>query len=261
MTVELDDELIARYLGRIRLDHPLPATRETLEQIQSAHLHAVPFENLDISALDIRFSLEIGEIFAKVVDRRRGGFCFELNGLLAAILEAIGFGVERMGAHFTGAQQWHPLDHLAIIATAPADGSQWYVDVAAGRENPTYPVPLDGISLDGLNRTRFDDGWWFGDKLVDGEWQPAITWGAEAFPLTAFQDRCDYFQTHEDSFFRTGALCTILVPGGRVTLARRTLITTIDGIRAERELERDEEIAHVLESTFGVVVPVDERWR
>ena len=88
-----------------------------------------------------------------------------------------------------------------------------------------------------------------------------LTWGPGAHHLTAFQSRCAYFQTHPDSFFRSGALCTILTPGGRITLARRTLITTVDGQRSERELGSNAEIADLLRSTFGIDLAVDDRWR
>ena len=94
-----------------------------------------------------------------------------------------------------------------------------------------------------------------------GAWSPIIVVGTEAHELSAFMPRCTYFQTHPDSFFRSGAMCSMLVTGGRATLAKRTLITTIDGEREERELASNAEIADALRTIFGIEIPVDDRWR
>lgn len=258
----LTDEQCARYLERIGLAGPLPVTVETLSAIQWAHLHSVPFENLDISALDQPFTLAISDIYVKVVEANRGGFCFELNGLLAMLLESMGYEVWRMAARFSDVPDADPFDHLILMVTVPADGSRWYVDVGAGRVNPALPVPIGGESADGRHRSRFTEERWVGESLSEeGVWSPVLSWGPEAYQLRDFQPRCTHFQTDPESFFRSGALCSMLAPGGRVTLAKRTLIATIDGQREERELVSNDEIAEVLATVFGIWIPVDDRWR
>jgi N-hydroxyarylamine O-acetyltransferase len=247
----LTDQQQRRYLERIGLSEPLPVTARSLAAIQWAHLHAAPFENLDICALDRRFSLEIPEIYEKVVERGRGGFCFELNGLLATLLESMGYEVWRMAAHFTTAAEPDPFDHLVLMVTVPADESRWYVDVGAGRVNPEQPVPIGGEAADGRNRTRFTGGQWVGEAKGEDGWNSVLAWDPDVWQLSDFAPRCRYFQTDPGSFFRNGALCSILVPGGRVTLAKRTLISTIDGRREERELTSGDAIADALESVFG----------
>ena len=253
---------IEQYLKRIALDRPLPPTAQTLSAIQWAHLHTIPFENLDICPLGQSFSLDIHDIYDKVVTRQRGGFCFELNGLLAELLESLGYQVERMAANFADVPDPDPFDHLVLMVTVPDDGSRWYADVAAGRVNPDRPIPLDDVSADGQRRTRFADGRWIAEGVgEDGAWNPILSWGLDAHPLSAFQSRCTLFQTHPESFFRQGAMCTILTASGRVTLAKRTLITTVNGGRSERELESNDEIAALLRSIYGIDIPVDDRWR
>ena len=251
-TQMLTDAQLGRYLERIGLAGPLPVTGETLAAIQSAHLHAVPFENLDICVLDTRFSLDIPDIYEKVVERRRGGFCFELNGLLATVLESMGFEVWRMAAQFADDPAADPFDHLILMVGVPAEDSRWYVDVGAGRVNPPRPIPIGAESADGRYRTRFTGGRWVGEVKAEVGWSPVLSWGTDAYGLADFLPRCLHFQTHPESFFHSGALCTILVPGGRITLANRTLVTTIAGRREERELADDGEVAETLESVFGI---------
>jgi N-hydroxyarylamine O-acetyltransferase len=259
---ELSEDQIGRYLNRIGLGGPLPATAQTLSAIHWAHLHTVPFENLSICPLEQLFTLDIPAIYEKVVGQHRGGFCFELNGLLAVLLESLGYGVERMAAHFADESDPDPFDHLVLVVTVPTDGSRWYVDVGAGGTSPDRPVPLDGISADGQRRVRLGDGRWVGEKRgEDGAWNPVLSWAPEVHELSAFWPRCAYFQTEPGSFFRSGALCSMLIPGGRATLAKRSLIMTVDGRREERELESNVEIADVLRSIFGIEIPVDDRWR
>jgi N-hydroxyarylamine O-acetyltransferase len=253
MMTELSDKQIERYLMRIGLGGPLPSTAQTLSAIQWAHLHTVPFENLEICPLDRRFTLDIPAVYEKVV---------ELNGLLAVLLESLGFEVNRMAAHFADAADPDPFDHLVLDVTVPTDGSRWYADVGAGRTNPDRAIPIDGISAEGQRRVHLVDGQWVAERVdEDGSWTPILSWGPEVHELGAFMPRCTYFQTHPDSFFRSGAMCSMLVAGGRATLVKRTLITTINGEREERELAANGEIADALRSIFGIEIPVDDRWR
>jgi N-hydroxyarylamine O-acetyltransferase len=259
---QLSADQIEHYLRRIGLSAPLPPSAQTLSAIQWAHLHTVPFENLDICPLDQPFTLDIEAIYEKVVLRKRGGFCFELNGLLAELLDSLGYQVERMAANFADEPNPDAFDHLVLMVTAPDDGSRWYADVAAGRVNPERAIPIDDVSADGQRRTRFGDGRWIAEGLDEnGAWRPILSWSPDPYLLSAFQSRCAHFQTHPESFFRQGAMCTMLTEGGRVTLAKRTLITTINGERSERELESNVEIAGLLRSIYGIDIPVDDRWR
>ena len=143
---ELSADQIGRYLKRIGLGSPLPPTAQTLSAIHWAHLHTVPFENLSICPLEQPFTLDIPAIYEKVVGQNRGGFCFELNGLLSVLLESLGYEVERMAAQFSDADDPDPFDHLVLVVTVSADGSRWYVDVGAGGSSPGRPVPIDGVS-------------------------------------------------------------------------------------------------------------------
>src|SRR5690349_18713825 len=90
---------VSAYLTRISYDGPVEPTLPVLHGLHLAHLRSVPFENLDIH-LGRPISLAEEQLFAKVVGQRRGGFCYELNGLFAALLREIGYEVTLLAAQF-----------------------------------------------------------------------------------------------------------------------------------------------------------------
>src|SRR4051794_25362765 len=93
----MNDADAAAYLDRIRHTGSRAPTIEALRALHRAHLHAVPFENLDIH-LGRPIRLDPGAFFRKIVGERRGGFCYELNGLFAELLAALGFEVSLLSA-------------------------------------------------------------------------------------------------------------------------------------------------------------------
>src|SRR6266404_2344713 len=111
------------YLNRINYQGPRTPTAETLRQLQVAHLLTVPFENLSIHGRE-PIVLEDEALFQKIVNRRRGGFCYEANGLFAALLRALGFEVAMLSAEVANAagEFSPPFDHMALMVT-PAHSS------------------------------------------------------------------------------------------------------------------------------------------
>lgn len=259
----LSPEQIERYLARIGYFGPLEPTAGLLREIQSYHLQAVPFEALDICPLGRPFSIEPADVYRKVVHERRGGYCFELNGLAALLLESLGYGVERMSARFTNEQDDppDPFDHMTLHVSVPGDGSRWFFDVAAGRQNPDVPVPLGATSDDGRYRTRMiDDLWHFEKSADDGGWLPQMAWTMVPRSVDDFRARDAFFQTDPDSPFRQGPLCTVVVPGGRLTISKWTMITTVGDVRTEQRLSNPVEVQAILAEWFGIDLDLDSWW-
>ena len=109
---------IKAYLERINYHGSLAPTADTLRDLQVAHLLAVPFENLSIHAKE-PIVLEDEALFTKIVERRRGGFCYEANGLFAALLRALGFDVRMLSAEVAnGEGGFGPaFDHMALMVS------------------------------------------------------------------------------------------------------------------------------------------------
>ena len=141
----LSVDQVSGYLARIGVTRQAPDV-ETLRELHLRHLQTVPFENLDIH-LDRRISLAVPELYVKIVERKRGGFCYELNGLFGALLRGLGYDVAMYACRVQGSSGLGPLfDHLALSVAAPDSSERWLADVGFGRHS-AYPLRL-GVAGD-----------------------------------------------------------------------------------------------------------------
>src|SRR5579859_2190730 len=138
----MDQETVAAYLARVGVTSPAACDAAALRALHRAHQLTVPFENLSLH-LGEPISLDEGDLVDKIVHRRRGGFCYELNGTFALLLEALGAQVSRVAARVYGESGLGPpFDHLALVVR-PADGSgPWLADVGFGSHS-SYPLRFD----------------------------------------------------------------------------------------------------------------------
>src|SRR5712675_656448 len=156
----MDHETVAAYLKRVGVTGPAAGDAAGLRALHRAHQLTVPFENLSIHLAE-PISLDERDLTGKIVHRHRGGFCYELNGAFALLLEALGAQVSRVAARVYGeAGLGPPLDHLALIVR-PADGSgPWLADVGFGSHSD-YPLLLDARDdqADPAGRFRLADAY------------------------------------------------------------------------------------------------------
>jgi N-hydroxyarylamine O-acetyltransferase len=249
------------YLDRIGYDGPRTPDAETLRHIARAHLLAVPFENLDIVPLGRPIRLEPEALFDKIVRRRRGGFCYEVNGLFALLLRQLGYDVTLLTAQWpaeTGGLT-PVFDHMVLLVTCPGDSTRWLVDVAAGRASTARPLRLELDVHQFLPESgvtyRFDQDADYTrlSSLAPGEeWAHVYSFTQMPRQLDDFLGRCSYHQTSPDSHFTQAALCSIVTPEGRITISKNLLITNIDGEREEREIRDETDLRRLLLTHFGV---------
>jgi len=249
------------YLDRIGYRGPLTPTAETLRALQVAHLQTVPFENLSIHARQ-PIVLDDESLFDKVVVRRRGGFCYELNGLFAALLRALGFEVTMLSAAVARPDgTFGPdFDHMALLVTLE---ERWLADVGFG-DSFRDPLRLDerGEQPEGARTFRIDDD---GGNLPhhllllrrdssEEPWQPQYRFTLQPYEFPDYAGMCHFHQTSPESHFTRQTLCSLATPDGRVTLSGMKLITTCDGERQERVLGSEGERAALLREMFGVTI-------
>ena len=130
--VPMNEKELTGYLDRIDIGRPAKADTAALRALHRAHLLAVPFENLSIH-LGEPISLEPAGLTGKIVTRRRGGFCYELNGAFALLLSALGFDVRLLAARVFGDDRLGPpFDHLALLVQTTDGDGPWLADVGFG---------------------------------------------------------------------------------------------------------------------------------
>src|SRR6516164_1687357 len=248
----MDHETVVAYLNRVGVTTPTVADAAGLRTLHRAHQMAVPFENLSIHLAE-PISLDVRDLIDKIVRCRRGGFCYELNGAFALLLEALGARVSRVAARVYGeAGLSPPFDHLALVVR-PADGSgPWLADVGFGSHSD-YPLLLEARDDqdDPAGRFRLADAW-AGDIDVLKNGKPEYRLETRERSLADCVPTCWFQQTSPLSHFTRSTICSRLTPGGRVSISGRMLIQTQDGTRTEQQLDTDDALLAAYRDYFGV---------
>lgn len=232
-------------------------TAEILRALHVAHMTAVPFENLSIHASEA-VVLEDDALFEKIVGRGRGGFCYEDNGLFAALLRALGFQVSMLSAEVANAEGGFgkPFDHMTLLVTLE---ERWLADVGFG-DSFVEPLQIDerGEQVQGRHAYRITHE---GDYLVmsrrdagGDEWQAQYRLTLRPYNYPDFAEMCRYHQTSPESHFTRGRVCSrATADGGRLTLSgMRFIETAANGERRERVLADETEYANALREHFGI---------
>jgi len=250
---------VGRYVERIGLEGPLPPTAASLRTLHRAHMLSVPFESYDC-ALGRPVTVDPEVNFAKIVERRRGGFCFELNGLFGSLLEALGFEVTLLSArpYVVGRETDTAPEFAHLVLLVLADGERWLVDVGFG-DGFLEPLRLDETTDQEREHGRcyrvvpgIADRPWSKVQLFGGADAEAYAFTLEPRRLEDFAGMCRYYSTAPDFSLVRSPVCSRATPTGRVTLAEHRLYVTVDGVRTERALASEGEERAVLREWFGV---------
>ena len=248
----LNDQTVGAYLERIGIAAPVAADQAGLRDLHRAHQLAVPFENLSIH-LGEPISLNEDDLISKVVARRRGGFCYELNGAFALLIEALGGQVRRVGAKVYGEDRLGPpLDHMALVVTAADGTGPWLADVGFGSHS-IYPLRFDGRAEQADPAATFllaDTA--DGDVQVIKDGAPQYLIEPRDRPLADFGPTCWWQQTSPESNFRTSTICSLITADGRISISGRTVIRTVGGSRTEEYLTTDAEVLSAYRDHFGI---------
>jgi N-hydroxyarylamine O-acetyltransferase len=250
-----------RYLERLAGGGRTHPDLDTLRRLHRQHLLHVPFENLDIHR-GRPLSLDEAALFEKIVVRHRGGFCYELNTLFAALLREIGFRVDTLSARVVGedGRLGPPFDHMALLVHLD---QRWLVDVGFG-DSFLDPLSLDagGVHVEGGVEYRILDPGGSDPardlsvqrKFPSSEWATQYTFTLEPRRIEEFEPMCRFHQTSPQSPFPKRRVCTKATPFGRITLSERRLIETVGDYREEIDLTSESQWEEILRSRFGIVL-------
>ena len=247
-----------KYLRRIGIEKSdVRANAESLKYLQRQHLLNVPFENLDIH-WKRPILLDTGKFYEKIVGEKRGGFCYELNGLFNELLRHLGFETRLVSARVSDGKDAfsNEYDHLAIIVKIGE--SEFLTDVGFGAFT-AEPLRL-AADLEQQDETgafvikRFDDDYLKVAKK-DGEmWQSEYIFKPLGRDLSEFTQMCNFHQTSPESHFTRGKVCSLMLENGRKTLTDKKFIETRNGEKSETEINSEDEFNEILAREFGINV-------
>lgn len=250
----MNDAQLARYLERIGHGSEVRPDLATLRSLHRAHVTAIPFEALDVQ-LGVVPSFELDSIFDKLVERRRGGWCYEMNGLFGAVLESIGFDVTRLscGVMRQDGGEERMGTHLALLVEC--DG-QWLCDVGFGgslleplalapgeREDAPYTVSFE----------QTEDGYWRFTERAETPF--SYDFLAEPAHEALLTERRDWQSTDQTSNFTLNFVAMKRRQDGQLVLRGRVLTERGPGGTAARTIADADEFVSTLAEVFGIQEP------
>lgn len=246
----------AAYLRRIDYTGPLAPTADTLRQLHLSHLRTVPFENLSIHHGE-KIVLNDEALFDKIVTRRRGGFCYELNGLFAALLEELGFEVTKLSARVVNSEDelGEEFDHMTLRVVLEED---WLADVGFG-DSFLEPLRLEHEDEQPQGERSYrivkeGDQRLMQQRSDDSEWRTQYQFSLTPYEYPDYEGMCQYHQTSPASHFTRNKICSRATKDGRITLSGMKLIETSGNARTEQLLSNDREYTEALQTHFGIVL-------
>lgn len=244
-----------QYLQRIKCKKERVPNLRYLKSLHKNHVIQIPFENLDIH-LGNQIILDVKKIYNKIILNKRGGFCFELNGLFFHLLSQLGFTCHLISAQVYKDGEWgQPFEHAAILVYF--EDQVYLVDVGFGDLFLQPKLLQPGLVQMDFNR------YFRIDKTIDGDYilhisensidfEPKYLFSNKERQLIEFIDMCDYHQNHENSHFRKKKMITRATTTGRISLTDTKLTTTIAGKKVEQDILNFDEFKVKLKEYFGM---------
>lgn len=251
--------LLHSYFARISFAGAAEPTRETLHAIVAAHNRTIPFENLDpLTGVPVA-DLSAEALADKLIHRRRGGYCYEHNGLLGFVLEALGYGVQRLAGRVVWMHDDDSLPaqtHQVLAVTLPDGEGPYLVDVGFGGQTLTSPIRLQSGPVQQTRHEPYrllDHAEGFELQAeVRGTWHPLYLLDPSPRPRIDLEVGSWYVSTYPKSGFVVGLSAAIVTDDARWNLRGRNLAVHRAGGSEKTRLETAGEVLEVLDTTFGI---------
>lgn len=243
------------YLRRIGIEvNSLEPTLPNLKFLQKQHLLNIPFENLDIH-WKRSILLNNKNFFKKIIGEKRGGFCYELNGLFNELLKELGYKTKIISARVASGKDFSAeYDHLAILTEI--DGENFLVDVGFGdftAEPLQFILDKEQKDATGIFMIRkYDDEYFEVVKKDADVWNSEYIFKTLERNLSEFAKMCEFHQTSPESHFTKGKVCSLMTNNGRKTLTDKKFIETKNGVKSETEITSEAEFNQILENEFQI---------
>ena len=252
-------EVIADYCRRVSYTGPTEPTLDVLTALVAAHNRSIPFENLDpVMGVPVA-DLTSGALVDKLVRHRRGGYCFEHNGVMAHVLSHLGFGVDILGGRVVWMNTSGELPaqtHMALAVTVPGEDGRYLVDVGFGGQTLSSPIRFEA---DTVQQTRHEpyrirehrEGYLLESEIRD-KWEPLYMFSTRPFPLIDRTVGSWYVSTHPESGFVTGLSVALVTEDARWNLRGRNLAIHGGGESEKIRYDTAAEVCDALTDRFGI---------
>jgi arylamine N-acetyltransferase len=257
MTLDLDG-----YFERIDYHGAVAPTFDVLQDLITAHTRTISFENLD-PLLGVPIDdLSPEALTDKLVRRRRGGYCYEHNGLMGYVLEELGFGVRRFGARVVwtvaAGAPVPSQTHTLLVVNLPGGQQPHLVDVGFGGQTPTSPIRLEIGSAQQTTHEPYrlqdrGDGLVL-EALIRGDWQSLYEFATRTAPPIDLKVGSWYVSTHPSSHFVTSLIASLVTADGRCNLSGRNLAIHRGGATEKVRLDDASAVVDTLTDRFGINV-------
>jgi len=257
MTATFD---LGAYLERIALKLPPAADAEGLETIQRSHRLTIPFENIDIR-LGRGISLDPAHVFEKLVHRRRGGYCFEQNGLFLRALHALGFDARPLLARvwLNAADEIPPRTHTLNLVQI--DGTAWIADAGFGGSYTPPMILTEGFEAaapDGATFRLSNDkrhGWMLERQAEPGDaWHPQYSFTLDEIVPADLELANHWTSTRPETLFTSATLVTLCLPTGFASLLDRHYHRRAGEQQVEADIESAKAYRLRLNFVFGIAL-------
>jgi len=244
------------YAERIGFNAALSATAQTAEAVHVAHALNVPFENLDVH-LRRPVRLDAASLVDKLVQRRRGGYCYETNGLLALALTQLGARVQHLAARNL-TRPWEQRQRTHLVLLAEIAGQRFLCDVGFGQFCPIAPVPFElGVPHEQFGETYRIEATEFGHQLSlrqNDEWMALYAFSLEPCPPVDFEIMNYFNSTHPTSPFVQQIMISRPLRGVRRGLRGASLTVREAGRVQTRDIATASEFSELLRSDFAIAL-------
>jgi len=250
---------LAAYFDRVGYEGGTEPTVDTLRALVAAHNRSIPFENLDpLMGIPVA-DLGPAALTDKLVHRRRGGYCFEQNGLMGYVLADMGFGVERLAGRVVWMRATDELPaqtHEVLSVKVPGSDATWLVDVGFGGQTLSSPIIFEAGPVQQTRhepyRLRADADHYTLEAQIRGEWQQLYIFTTRPQPQIDREVGSWYVSTHPRSGFVTGLSAAIITDDARWNLRGRNLAVHSAGGTERIRFNTAAEVVDALTDRFGI---------
>ena len=251
----LSDKNLAAYMDRISYHGPLLPTLQVLDDLHKAHVTTICFENIN-PFLKLPLSVDLNDIFRKLIIEKRGGYCFEQNLLFAAVLQKIGFRLDMLTARVVfNITQLPPRTHMLLKIYEK--NRTWLADVGFGTKGILLPLLMEpefrprhfaGRTFRVQSRGRFR----ILQSIIHNTWTDLYIFSHEPQEWIDYKMANHYVSTHPDSKFTQMLIMQIHTETSQITLKGNEIIETRGGYLIKKTMVNRKSMADLFKTIFNL---------